>query len=515
MKRHLIRLPLLSATILTTILFLFGNTASAGKLTFHFNDDVTADSVFTFTTDIDTLWITFPNPARENYELMGWYEDAALTEGPLTPGATYYVPNNASTAAFFNSDHDFYAKWKEVIPPPTGSYKKLGLIERFTNTGCSPCVSYNKAGYTQWITTHKKDVAVIHYHVSWPSSSDPMYQYNKDLPTYMFWTNYGSILAPGGQGGVPAVATEGKLLKGASTPSNAAFDSWKAEMDTTTSPVRIVPTIHVSSGVVTITNDVMSEMAFTGAKLYTMLIEDSVMYNDPYNEKIFPNVARYAFPNNSPFETLTITAGQSITRSYTYDVGTLNKTHLRVVSYLKTSDDIILNAGQAFVGDAEPQTVTISTSSNPAEGGTITISPDNVVEVGTEVTLTATANSGWKFVNWATTGSNILSTNPSYTFTVTGDVNFITANFEPDNAILDNSQRLVKVNFDGDRVLQLLLPEDMVVRELQLVDVLGFCRYQTTNIQQHVELPLLPSGTYWLLLRHSKGIESHSIIKVK
>lgn len=71
------------------------------------------------------------------------------------------------------------------------------------------------------------------------------------------------------------------------------------------------------------------------------------------------------------------------------------------------------------------QTFVISTSSNPLAGGVI--SGGGTIPYGTLVTVTATANTGYSFDNWTENGI-IVSTNPSYSFTVTASRNLV-ANF--------------------------------------------------------------------------------------
>jgi len=61
---------------------------------------------------------------------------------------------------------------------------------------------------------------------------------------------------------------------------------------------------------------------------------------------------------------------------------------------------------------------TVTVSASPAEGGTV--SGGGSYPHGTEVTVTATPNPGWRFVNW-TEGGLEVSTQASYTFTATRD----------------------------------------------------------------------------------------------
>ncbi|MDP2949552.1 MAG: MBG domain-containing protein [Chloroflexota bacterium] len=68
---------------------------------------------------------------------------------------------------------------------------------------------------------------------------------------------------------------------------------------------------------------------------------------------------------------------------------------------------------------------TISLSVRPSEGGTV--SGDGTYEEGTSVTVVATANTGYSFVNW-TEGETAVSTDASYTFTAEADRTLV-ANF--------------------------------------------------------------------------------------
>ncbi len=72
--------------------------------------------------------------------------------------------------------------------------------------------------------------------------------------------------------------------------------------------------------------------------------------------------------------------------------------------------------------------VTLTLSSNPAEGGTTT--GGGTFDSGASVTVSANANEGYSFTNW-TEGTNVVSENASYTFTITGNRELV-ANFTED-----------------------------------------------------------------------------------
>ncbi len=89
--------------------------------------------------------------------------------------------------------------------------------------------------------------------------------------------------------------------------------------------------------------------------------------------------------------------------------------------YLKDVKNQI-RLGMQDMGDVYHITVT----ANPAEGGTVTGAGYYVADA--VATINATANEGYSFINW-TAGGEVVSTEASYSFTVTEDVNFV-ANFE-------------------------------------------------------------------------------------
>lgn len=76
----------------------------------------------------------------------------------------------------------------------------------------------------------------------------------------------------------------------------------------------------------------------------------------------------------------------------------------------------------AYVANFSLNSYEITASADPAAGGTVT--GDNTYDYGTVATLTATANTGYTFVNW-TKGGVEVSTDPSYNFTVTEDAAYV------------------------------------------------------------------------------------------
>ena len=111
--------------------------------------------------------------------------------------------------------------------------------------------------------------------------------------------------------------------------------------------------------------------------------------------------------------------------NYTFTNWTENNNQLTTnASYSFTvTEDRTLMAN--FEGEQPVMNYIISTSVNPSGGGYVT--GGGGYAQGSTCTLSAHASSGYFFHNWTKNG-NVVSTNPTYSFTVTGNANY-TANF--------------------------------------------------------------------------------------
>ena len=100
---------------------------------------------------------------------------------------------------------------------------------------------------------------------------------------------------------------------------------------------------------------------------------------------------------------------------------------------------------------------TLTLIANPTDGGTLTGA--GTYEAGTSVTITATAAAGYEFNNWTENGS-LVSTNPSYTFTISGDRTLV-ANFNVvipslniltigDYTAMSGAETTISVNLNND-----------------------------------------------------------------
>ncbi len=123
---------------------------------------------------------------------------------------------------------------------------------------------------------------------------------------------------------------------------------------------------------------------------------------------------------------------------------------------------------------------TISASSNPTEGGTV--SGTGTYNDGTTATLSATANAGYTFVNWTEDDTEV-STNPEYSFTATANRTLV-ANFVappvvyiPDANFKNYLLSVSAINTNGDTEIQVSEAEAVTgvlnVAEKSIADLTG------------------------------------------
>ena len=128
--------------------------------------------------------------------------------------------------------------------------------------------------------------------------------------------------------------------------------------------------------------------------------------------------------------------GQSCTLSATAATGYTftNWTENGIVVSTNTNYTFTVNANRTLVANFSvqaPTSYSISVSSNPNNGGSIT--GGGTYQQGQSCTVSAVANTGYTFLRWTENGNQV-STNASYTFTVTGNRTLV-AQFQNNTAV--------------------------------------------------------------------------------
>ena len=151
---------------------------------------------------------------------------------------------------------------------------------------------------------------------------------------------------------------------------------------------------------------------------------------------------------------------------------------------------------------------TITTSANPPAGGVAT--GGGTYDCGESRFVTATANSGYKFINWTKNGTEV-STNHQYNFIVTEDMELV-ANFKENGVSIVETQGIASPiqvypnPTDGE--LTIIMNDELgimnveytihnIIGQILMQGTLPPCRDVARNVSI-INVATLPSGMYFL-----------------
>jgi hypothetical protein len=148
---------------------------------------------------------------------------------------------------------------------------------------------------------------------------------------------------------------------------------------------------------------------------------------------------------------------------------------------------------------------TVTTSSNPLEGGNTT--GGGTYASGASVTITATANTDHTFANWTENG-NVISPNSSYTFAISANRNLV-ANFEPILGI-DNFSVAATLKIYPNPSSGKVIIETEIEGDLRVYNVLGQLIISSKIVPRQTEIEIYLSGVYQLILTDINGNKTNA-----
>ncbi len=150
------------------------------------------------------------------------------------------------------------------------------------------------------------------------------------------------------------------------------------------------------------------------------------------------NISVSASPSNGG----SVSGGGTYNQGQSCTVHATANTGFTFVNWTENGTQVSTNANYTFTVtenrnlvanfQAQPQQYTINVSASPTNGGSVT--GGGTYQQGQTCTVSATANSGYNFVNWTENGTQV-STNTSYSFTVTSNRNLV-AHFTTQNYVI-------------------------------------------------------------------------------
>ena len=143
----------------------------------------------------------------------------------------------------------------------------------------------------------------------------------------------------------------------------------------------------------------------------------------------------------------------------------------------------------------------VTVSSANITMGNVSSTHSGQVAENTEVTVTATANPGYRFVNWIDEDGNVINATNPYTFTVTEDIALI-ATFEIEDGIEDITlaQSISLMPNPADNYIELSINSNVVVKEAVIYNAFGQV-IQTVNLTDNharIDLSNVANGMYFV-----------------
>ena len=162
-----------------------------------------------------------------------------------------------------------------------------------------------------------------------------------------------------------------------------------------------------------------------------------------------------------------------------------------------------------FVANFELISYTITATANPTEGGEV--DGGGSYNHGASCTLTATANSGFTFVKW-TRGNTVVSTNPTYTFTVTQAGDYV-AHFSGDG--VDEIGEMTVVMYPNPASEKVIFETSEAVRRCEVYNINGALVYSMTECSENFEINVsdFAAGSYIVRLVSDNSVQTRRFTK--
>ena len=205
----------------------------------------------------------------------------------------------------------------------------------------------------------------------------------------------------------------------------------------------------------------------------------------------------------------TYTEGQSCTVVASPNAGYnfTNWTENGAVVSGNASYTFTVNANHNLVANFELQTVTISVTVDPAQGGTIT--GDGTYNYGEQVTLVLTPAEDYAFQNWTENGAEV-STSLTYTFTATANRNLVAHLLYTEGVGEQENNVMVYPNPTNGAVTV----EGEGLTEVRIVNAFGQMVYysKVEGEQVRIDLSQMANGVYVMHIGTENGVVVKQIV---
>lgn len=162
-----------------------------------------------------------------------------------------------------------------------------------------------------------------------------------------------------------------------------------------------------------------------------------------------------------------------------------------------------------------PDMYQITVAANPKEGGTVT--GTGSYADGSMLTISATPNEGYKFLNWKRLGSSsVLSTRPTYTFRVDKKATYV-AYFEKENVANEQAENQAFSLTPNPAREQVKISSPALISRISVVDLQGRTVKQIDHVnasEYTLDVQALENGTYVISLQTQNGNLQQKFVKL-
>ena len=421
----------------TSIDFMYAVDGEEGSITFKVwanNDGVPGDELATNTVTLSDLYSAGTGSSTTKYGLYTWtLTTPVAVSGNFFAGidvseATSYIGLFSTTrgSGYTNSNYEIYnGRWVSM----TSSWSGLDISMYVLPTVC-PIPSYN-------ITVHANNdtYGTVAGGGTFPEgtqvtiSATPATGYN-----FINWTENSSVVSTNAEYSFAATANRTLVanfeaitytitananpVAGGTVSGAGSFEHGQAVTVTATANTGYTFINWTENDEVVSTN---AQYSFTATQNRNLVANFQV---NTYNILASANPVVGGTVNGAG----EYDHGQSVSLSAVANPGYnfINWTENGSVVSTDAEYSFTATASRTLVANFETITYTITANVNPEEGGTV--SGADTYTYGSSCTLTASANTGYQFVNWTGSDGSVVSSNASYSFTVTSDFTY-QANF--------------------------------------------------------------------------------------
>ena len=376
------------------------------------NEVVSVNASYTFTVSSDRTLFA-------NYTYIGGGSDHDYVDLGLPSGLLWATCN---VGAIFPEDYGYYFAWGETQPKDDFTY--MWSTYQHCNGSYNTLIKYcnnSDYGYNGFmdnltVLQPEDDAAMANWGVEWrvPTEAEWEELFNNTTCTWTTQNGINGILFTASNGNSLFLPAAGGRFGSVLDPGGSQGEYWTSSLNTWSTPNKAYGFSFDSYG---------NYSTWEGENRSCGISIRAVRSTQPITPEYSITITSSPIGGGIVTGGGTYQQGQSCTVSATATSGYTftNWTENGSVVSTNANYTFTVNSNRTLVANFSVQasnTYTISVSSNPTNGGSVT--GGGTYQQGQSCTVSATANSGYTFMQWTENGNQV-STNASYTFMVTGN----------------------------------------------------------------------------------------------